>query len=98
MERNGRLRRPTFKQVVLVSRSTKASAASLRWSGRRASNSLPQPWEGCALPGELLPHHGEVYVSTSASACAAASATTQRTSSEQSAAGPARRAESAACA
>ena len=26
------------------------------WSGRRDSNPLPQPWEGRALPGELLPH------------------------------------------
>src|SRR5260370_24763704 len=25
------------------------------WSGRPASNRLPQPWEGCALPGELRP-------------------------------------------
>ncbi len=26
-----------------------------RWSGRRVSNSRPQPWQGCALPTELLP-------------------------------------------
>ena len=26
------------------------------WSGRRGSNSRPQPWQGCALPTELLPH------------------------------------------
>ena len=25
------------------------------WSGRRVSNSRPQPWQGCALPTELLP-------------------------------------------
>ncbi len=25
-------------------------------SGRRGSNSRPQPWQGCALPTELLPH------------------------------------------
>src|SRR5471030_723271 len=31
--------------------------ASLKsWSGRRVSNSRPQPWQGCALPTELLPH------------------------------------------
>ena len=29
------------------------------WSGRRVSNSRPQPWQGCALPTELLPHLGE---------------------------------------
>ncbi len=28
----------------------------LVWSGRRGSNSRPQPWQGCALPTELLPH------------------------------------------
>src|SRR6267378_6598630 len=26
-----------------------------RWSGRRASNPLPRPWQGRALPSELLP-------------------------------------------
>src|SRR5512137_2307093 len=25
------------------------------WSGRRVSNSRPQPWQGCALPTELRP-------------------------------------------
>ena len=25
------------------------------WSGKRGSNSRPQPWQGCALPTELLP-------------------------------------------
>jgi hypothetical protein len=27
-------------------------------SGRRGSNSRPQPWQGCALPTELRPHCG----------------------------------------
>ena len=31
------------------------SSLSLIWSGRRVSNSRPQPWQGCALPTELLP-------------------------------------------
>ena len=31
-------------------------AAGFVWSGRRVSNSRPQPWQGCALPTELLPH------------------------------------------
>src|SRR3972149_11412330 len=26
-----------------------------KWSGRRDSNPRPQPWQGCALPTELLP-------------------------------------------
>ena len=25
------------------------------WSGKRVSNSRPQPWQGCALPNELNP-------------------------------------------
>ena len=29
----------------------------LKWSGKRGSNSRPQPWQGCALPAELFPHH-----------------------------------------
>ncbi len=29
-----------------------------RWSGRRDSNSRPQPWQGCALPAELRPRKG----------------------------------------
>ena len=36
------------------------NAALKTWSGRRVSNSRPQPWQGCALPTELLPH----FVST----------------------------------
>lgn len=28
----------------------------LEWSGKRDSNSRPQPWQGCALPTELFPH------------------------------------------
>ena len=27
----------------------------LNWSGKRDSNSRPQPWQGCALPTELFP-------------------------------------------
>ena len=26
-----------------------------KWSGKRGSNSRPQPWQGCALPTELFP-------------------------------------------
>ena len=32
------------------------------WSGRRVSNSRPQPWQGCALPTELLPHQNFNFV------------------------------------
>src|SRR5258708_4800214 len=59
MERNGRLRRPTFKQVVLVSRSTKASAASLRWSATGAFGARPRKrgarGRGCAARGAFGP-------------------------------------------
>src|ERR1700685_1526335 len=33
----------------------KQRGASKNWSGRRGSNSRPQPWQGCALPTELFP-------------------------------------------
>src|SRR4051794_27451259 len=29
------------------------------WSGKRGSNSRPQPWQGCALPTELFPRFCE---------------------------------------
>ena len=39
---------------------THASTNSAIWakkkSGKRDSNSRPQPWQGCALPTELFPH------------------------------------------
>jgi hypothetical protein len=44
-----------FQASRPVSRATKSSAARLKWSGRRASNPLPRPWQGRALPSELLP-------------------------------------------
>ena len=31
------------------------------WSGKRGSNSRPQPWQGCALPTELFPHEDRNY-------------------------------------
>jgi hypothetical protein len=33
------------------------------WSGKRDSNSRPQPWQGCALPTELFPLRGLRYFS-----------------------------------
>ena len=32
-----------------------ARASSGIWSGKRGSNSRPQPWQSCALPTELFP-------------------------------------------
>ena len=34
----------------------KAVIADCLVSGKRDSNSRPQPWQGCALPTELFPH------------------------------------------
>ena len=34
----------------------RSSEDDLFWSGKRDSNSRPQPWQGCALPTELFPH------------------------------------------
>src|SRR5688572_23303289 len=34
------------------------------WSGRRVSNSRPQPWQGCALPTELLPRRTPNYTAS----------------------------------
>src|SRR5437899_10535173 len=32
------------------------------WSGRRDSNPRHQPWQGCTLPAELLPHRGSKVI------------------------------------
>ncbi len=32
------------------------------WSGKRDSNSRPQPWQGCALPTELFPHGDRLFL------------------------------------
>ena len=31
------------------------------WSGKRVSNSRPQPWQGCALPTELFPRRNSGF-------------------------------------
>ena len=33
------------------------------WSGKRVSNSRPQPWQGCALPTELFPRRVQIIAS-----------------------------------
>ena len=38
-----------------VSASISNTKRGFEWSGRRASNPLPRPWQGRALPSELLP-------------------------------------------
>ena len=44
-----------FRHVGIVFCSQRASCL-LQESGKRDSNSRPQPWQGCALPTELFPH------------------------------------------
>src|SRR5471030_2832808 len=44
---------PVFPVLPVTASST---LTPKNWSGRRVSNSRPQPWQGCALPTELLPH------------------------------------------
>jgi hypothetical protein len=35
---------------------------SVIWSGKRVSNSRPQPWQGCALPTELFPRFAKANI------------------------------------
>ena len=46
-----------FKSCVSTSSTTRAIDIMLnkKWSGRRDSNPRPRPWQGRALPTELLP-------------------------------------------
>ncbi|MBS1157897.1 MAG: hypothetical protein H6R15_316 [Proteobacteria bacterium] len=48
--------RPAFPGDPMQKRESAGHFPSSEfWSGRRVSNSRPQPWQGCALPTELLP-------------------------------------------
>ena len=49
----------TGLEPVTSSLPRKCSTTELHWqeSGKRDSNSRPQPWQGCALPTELFPQH-----------------------------------------
>ena len=38
-------------------RSARLNYRAINWSGRRGSNSRHLPWQGNALPAELLPHN-----------------------------------------
>ena len=45
-----------FATAPILGKKREADASPFsKWSGRRVSNSRPQPWQGCALPTELLP-------------------------------------------
>ena len=51
-------RRVNFLEPKLFSKikAVRRQPILLFWSGKRGSNSRPQPWQGCALPTELFPH------------------------------------------
>ena len=40
-----------------IEKDSLATVLSISVSGKRDSNSRPQPWQGCALPTELFPHY-----------------------------------------
>ena len=50
------------KNVVKMKKPRQLSGL-LKRSGKRDSNSRPQPWQGCALPTELLPHLSAAKIS-----------------------------------
>src|SRR5512145_2071314 len=51
-----KIRAMPMKPVMLSKPKGEARWLPLEiWSGRRVSNSRPQPWQGCALPTELRP-------------------------------------------
>ena len=54
-------RRGPVRRKILRNEKGEASASPRIWSGRRVSNSRPQPWQGCALPTELLPHFHRLF-------------------------------------
>ncbi len=56
-EKSGLLETPFVSYCILNRRPKKAPIESRHenWSGKRDSNSRPQPWQGCALPAELFP-------------------------------------------
>src|SRR6185295_15495605 len=44
---------PAFRQAPKLKRESEAGGLRFPfkiWSGKRGSNSRPQPWQGCALP------------------------------------------------
>ncbi len=43
-------------EMCIKTKKSNRKAAFFCWSGKRDSNSRPRPWQGRALPTELLPH------------------------------------------
>src|SRR5436190_2612550 len=63
--RRPRLCRPLHDHSAIPPRLEKGKVPGLPsriWSGKRVSNSRPQPWQGCALPTELFPRKEANYI------------------------------------
>ena len=85
MERNWRLRRQTFKQAVLVSRSNEGERSEPEiGAGDEPRTRYLNLGKVALYQVSYSRTNCEFYVSTTASACGAASATTERTSCEYS--------------
>src|ERR1700692_4528055 len=56
MKRITNSRKPSMASLHTRIRSFTGISSSEGWSGRRDSNPRHQPWQGCTLPAELLPH------------------------------------------
>src|SRR5450830_66470 len=46
---------PAHSSILTQTGSFRSPSVTAIQSGRRDSNPRPQPWQGCALPTELLP-------------------------------------------
>ena len=51
---------PKALYIRRFSKKGKAALSPGIWSGKRVSNSRPQPWQGCALPTELFPQRTRI--------------------------------------
>jgi hypothetical protein len=55
--------RPESNRVIMITSHAHRQQClrGLIWSGKPGSNWPPQPWQGCALPNELLPRLSRFY-------------------------------------
>lgn len=56
------VRCPMEKNPGLPGRGSRCTGRRKVWSGKRDSNSRPQPWQGCALPTELFPRRTRPHI------------------------------------
>ena len=50
-----RKRMAELTKILSKNKKPQPKPEAFVWSGRRDSNPRHQPWQGCALPAELLP-------------------------------------------